>query len=308
MAGGNPTGADLCSGTTDGDTLPEAPNSPEEREITIDVPIELTEGEMYAIVARAPDASGYVPPIYEQVDWVQEVNGYEDGNEWYSNNGGTSWTEVTSPTRDQWFKTLATGVVKDSNVFAAENSFSSMRGSAWWRAQTFIASSTYIITSVILKLRKSSVLNTPGTVTVGIRAVAEPVKPTNPTPGDTSTSVTLDQQTITWEDGGAGDTAADSYNVYYGENAGSLSLLSEEQVGLSFSITGIDFGSPFAYAISRAWRVDAINEGGVATGDVWTFTTITFAPPSAGSDGKNIIRTVRRLLVAAANKIYYEDE
>jgi len=152
-------------------------------------------------------------------------------------------------------------------------------------------------------------------------SVPLPKKPINPTPANGATDVTLDQATISWEDGGG----ATSYNVYYGENEEGLTLVSEGQSETSFTITGIDYGSPFEYVVSRAWRIDAINEYGTTTGDVWTFTTIKLNPPLAtglsldsggGNEGtgttgtptgENNIITIKRLVVAAANTIWYED-
>ncbi len=142
-----------------------------------------------------------------------------------------------------------------------------------------------------------------------------PSKPTNPTPSNTASDVTLDQATVIWEDGGG----ATSYDVYYGEDSGSLSLISAGQVGLSFTITGIDYGSPFEYITSRAWRIDAVNDAGTTTGDVWTFTSIAFGPPlptgvtldgsgnpTGTPTGESGMTTLRRLIAAANNKIWYE--
>jgi len=151
--------------------------------------------------------------------------------------------------------------------------------------------------------------------------VGLPEKPINPSPANAATNVTLDQSTITWEDGGG----ATSYNVYYGENEAGLTLVSEGQAGLSFTISGITYGSPFNYVISRTWRIDAINESGTTTGDVWVFTTIKLAPPlptglsldSGGGNegtgttgtatGENNTITIKKLVVAANSKIWYEN-
>ena len=99
-----------------------------------------------------------------------------------------------------------------------------------------------------------------------------------------------------------------------------LALVSEGQVGLSFTITGIDYGSPFEYLVSRAWRIDAINDAGTTTGDVWTFAAMAFDPPlpsgvtldengnpTGDATGENNMMTVRRLIAAAQNKIFYEN-
>lgn len=146
---------------------------------------------------------------------------------------------------------------------------------------------------------------------------AAPTKATNPVPADAADDVTLDQETIIWEDGGGADT----YDVYYGDTSGSLSLVSSGQVGLSYNIDGVTLGSPFDYLITRYWRIDAANEVGVTLGDEWSFVSIAFDPPlpsgvhlDASGDptgipsGLNFMTAIRRLVVASgANEIWYED-
>ena len=105
--------------------------------------------------------------------------------------------------------------------------------------------------------------------------VATPTKAANPTPTNAAADVTLDQATITWVDGGD----SDSFNVYYGDTSGDLTLVSAGQAGTSFTVTGITLGSPYDYLTSRYWRVDSVNEAGTTTGDEWSFTTIKFGPP-----------------------------
>ena len=168
-----------------------------------------------------------------------------------------------------------------------------------------------------------------------------PTKAENPSPTDANASVTLDQATITWDDGGGADT----FDVYYGTESGSLSLVSVAQAGESFTVTGITDGSPFSYLSVRYWRIDATNSDGTTTGDEWSFTTIRLTPPtptrfypttgqyyrlliqSDGSYGDvpgvgventdfvylaagyeaNFVATNRRLVAAAENRIWYED-
>jgi len=55
------------------------------------------------------------------------------------------------------------------------------------------------------------------------------------------------------------------------------------------------------YGTQYFWRVDSANEFGVALGDVWSFTSLVFAPPAD-------MVTTKRLVVAANNTIFYEDE
>ena len=93
---------------------------------------------------------------------------------------------------------------------------------------------------------------------------------------------------------------ATTYNVYFGPT-GNLALISQEQAGVSIVV-------PYSleYSTEYTWRVDVDVDGDVTTGNTWTFTTMNKDPPDAGSDGKNNIVTLSRLVVATDNKIYYE--
>jgi len=156
-----------------------------------------------------------------------------------------------------------------------------------------------------------------------------PNKPINPTPAHLATGLTLDATTGTWENGGG----ATSYNVYYGTLSGFLSLVESGVTDLSLVLTENNFES---YREIYYWRVDAVNEHGTTQGDEWAFTTIYFYPPlphytlilldgpdftygdgiNYGGDegidwhwdGYNFIRTSRRLVAAAANTIWYEED
>jgi len=145
---------------------------------------------------------------------------------------------------------------------------------------------------------------------------ASPEKAINPTPTNANDTVTLDQATITWENGGG----ATSYNVYYGDTSGDLTLVSEGQVETSLTVTGITLGSPYEYLITRYWRVDSINEAGTTTGDEWSFTTIKFDPPlptgvtldddgnpTGTPTGQNFMTTTRILVGVANNKVWFEN-
>lgn len=87
--GGHPTGADLCSGTTDGDTLTDVWPG-EWREITLGTGYNLAADTKYAIVVRVPtgDASN-------RIVWQCDLNGtYDGGNYEASSNSGTSWNST----------------------------------------------------------------------------------------------------------------------------------------------------------------------------------------------------------------------
>lgn len=95
---GHPTGADLCSGTTDSDTLPTG-SSHEWRGVTLGLGYNLTASTKYAIVLRAlsGDSSNWAA-------WRTDNTAptYGGGNYEWSANGGSSW--VAAPTMDCMFE------------------------------------------------------------------------------------------------------------------------------------------------------------------------------------------------------------
>ena len=84
---GHPTGSDLASGTTGGDTLPLSQPG-EWREITFSQPVSLTAGTKYAIVARAPGGGGG-----NAVKWLTDGTApdYVGGNRESSGDSGANW-------------------------------------------------------------------------------------------------------------------------------------------------------------------------------------------------------------------------
>ena len=107
-----------------------------------------------------------------------------------------------------------------------------------------------------------------------------------------------------------------AYDIYFGL-PGNLVLISEDQAGLSVVV-------PFAleYNTVYNWRVDTDTGTEVITGDVWSFTCLLFAPPfptgvtlDYGEDppvptgtptGVNNMVTLKRVVVAADDKVFYE--
>lgn len=325
MAAGDPTGEDLCVGTTNGNTLPEYGDEPgwEEREITLGDGTELTSGVKYAIVASA------VIDGDAEIFWSTRVDDpTADGNLYKSSNSGDTWTSYS--TQDSWFKTKANGVEKDDGSFE-EDEFdrATQFYGATWKAETFTADSTYTITSVILKLCKYTTWGgTPGTITVSIRETsAGPIKAKTPAPIDTTTGMTLDYQEFSWVSGTETPPDEEVYNVYWGTTSGALSQIVEEgsttSMAVVFLIATIGAG---LYNETYYWRVDTYwpSTEETAEGDEWWFSTIAFNPPLptgvtlAGGDGDegdptgtpsglNFMIAIRRLVVAANSKIYYEN-
>ena len=95
---GLPSGADLASGTTDGDTL--GTSYPGEwREITL-TGCSIVKGTKYAIVVRTAGSGSY------PLRWVGDDSSptYTNGAQCWSTNSGVDWTENTN--RDLTFQTL----------------------------------------------------------------------------------------------------------------------------------------------------------------------------------------------------------
>ena len=105
----------------------------------------------------------------------------------------------------------------------------------------------------------------------------------------------------------------ETYDVYFGPT-GDLALISFDQAGLSIE-------APYAleYNTEYSWRVDATNESGTTTGDVWSFTALVFAPPLPSGitldgdgvpigtpTGLNNMVTLKRLVTVSNDKVFYE--
>ena len=82
-----------------------------------------------------------------------------------------------------------------------------------------------------------------------------------------------DSVVVSWTDGGglpnSPSSAADGYHLYFGP-AGDMTYLGYTN-GTNYDLGRLELGSNYV------WRIDATNEIGTATGDIWTFNTV--APP-----------------------------
>ena len=106
---------------------------------------------------------------------------------------------------------------------------------------------------------------------------------------------------------------AETYDVYFGPT-GDLSLIPFDQSGLS-----IEVPYTLEYNTEYSWRIDATNENGTTTGDTWSFTALAFSPPlpsgvtldgngnpTGTPTGLNNMVTLKRIVVAATNSVFYE--
>jgi len=308
----------LGSGTTNGNTLPYLSDGGEAREITLSSSVSIVSGQKYAITTSCQDdvypGWAYDYPLYTTPP------DYAGGNQWFSGDSGDTWVDAARG-NDYYFVTKAGGVEKESYTFPPQPggiyAAYGIEDSNLRLGQSFTATSSYDLTSVVLLLGLWVDSEAVGTITVRIREVnAKPSKAVNPTPTDTNSAVTLDHDTIVWEDGGGADT----YNVYYGTTSGALSLVSSAQAGTSFTIWGVSDGSPYDYLDIRYWRIDSTNEAGTTTGDEWMFTTIPLTYPNPSPTppdpdypyppdhdfNPNFINTTQRLICAANSKVWYE--
>ncbi len=276
MAAGDPTGPDLASVTVFTDSLgPLVWDT-----FTFDTPITLVAGRQYAIVVGS---SGHI--LGDQLELDQDTAaGYAGGLKAISSDNGATWTQ--SPTRDLSFITNSAGGQQEA--FETWDAFQTLY-TPFYVAQTFTATSNYDIVSVELRIHVF-IADPTDTVIVSIRDT-EAGKAINPNPSDTVTGVSVNKLSLSWDTGGN----TESYNVYFGVS-GNMSLVSSTQVSTSWSISNL----PLLYGTAYQWRVDSNHGGSTVTGDTWSFTTLSLAPPI-------ITATVRRLCAVANGTFWYED-
>lgn len=100
-----------------------------------------------------------------------------------------------------------------------------------------------------------------------------PTKPASPTPGDAFQFADLNGGTsiaLKW----MGSANTTTYNVYFGTDANALTKLGDVAYVASPTINATALSAGTTYY----WRVDATNNKGTATGDVWSFRTIAGIP------------------------------
>ena len=97
---------------------------------------------------------------------------------------------------------------------------------------------------------------------------SKPNKAYTPTPFVNKKMVGING-TLNWTSG----EAATSHIVYFSEDATiDESDMVSEQTGNEYSYSGLNTGTTYY------WRVDEVNENGITTGDVWSFTTYSEEP------------------------------
>jgi len=153
---------------------------------------------------------------------------------------------------------------------------------------------------------------------------ARPAKVTNPGPADVASDIKLYPE-YSWD----ASTVATSYDLYVGigELMGAVAIDVPGITDTSYDSAVVDFQNGYVWGYNSVyyWRVDAVNDFGTTEGDVWTFNSIDYAPPlptgvtltdvvgdegepTGTPTGENNMITVRRLVAAANNTVFYEDE
>ena len=129
-------------------------------------------------------------------------------------------------------------------------------------------------------------------------------------PVDEDTGITL-QPRLEWDVDGAGQHEDDYFFPYLRKDNADFTeddLLVNFYQGLWRQII-----SGLVYGATYYWQVQAANEAGdLLDSEVWSFTTLVFAPPAVSVDGNsnptglNNMITLKRLVTAANNKVFYE--
>ena len=323
MAIGQPTGIDLCYGTTDGNTLPQF-NDGELRTIIFNTSVNVVEGQRYTIIARCT-GEGLSNSAACFSYGISDPPAYCS-----SSDAGVSWV---GPFNQNCYFDVGT----DSHTPSQQLQAQGFHGDNWM-ACIFTASASYSISQVILNLCRGPVGDPePGVITVSIREVEGnlPRAPTDPTPAHEATEITLDDTLLTWKDGGGAET----YDVYfrpYGEFFHKIASdiedtyfdVLDDTSGLLMAVT---YNGHYSYGQLYLWCVIAKNEYGSNYdpptdfgigygGTIWEFNAMVFDPPlpsgvtldadgnptGTPTGGNNMIVT-RRLVAAAENRLWYED-
>ena len=87
-----------------------------------------------------------------------------------------------------------------------------------------------------------------------------PLKATTPDPADTDTDISITND-LSWVDGGG----AENYNVFFGTSSPGASQGNQD--GTTFDTETMEYETLYY------WRIDANDANGIATGDIWSFTT-----------------------------------
>ena len=143
-----------------------------------------------------------------------------------------------------------------------------------------------------------------------LEIVGPPPVAINPTPADTASPIAM-APLLKWElDGPLGDD--DYFFIYLNTDINTMSTAAGLQHGWIVT-PKLQVLSGLVANTTYYWQVHVANTQGWSESAIWSFTTRNFAPPGVSVDGGgdptgiNNMLTVKRLIVAARNRIYYED-
>lgn len=173
VSGSKPTGTVLCSGTTNGGTLPT--DSYETRQIVFSSPIPLVAGEHYTIIVKA---SGWLVDVGSSPD--DGIDHYTEGVSGWGQSAGPVWYKYDG-VRDFMFATygndIDAGSTKYEYLDGDQNSICEVT-TTWYRGQTFTPDVTFYASGVKLSLQKSGLPALTGSVFGYLTAVDESGLPT----------------------------------------------------------------------------------------------------------------------------------
>ena len=142
-----------------------------------------------------------------------------------------------------------------------------------------------------------------------LEIVGPPATAITPTPADTASSIAM-APLLQWElDGPLGDD--DYFFIYLNTDISTMSTAAGFQQGWIVT-PKLQILSGLIANTTYYWQVHVANTQGWSESAIWSFATRNFAPPAPSTDGggnltgENNMVTMKRLIVAARNRIYYE--
>lgn len=288
-----PTGSDLCSGTVTIGSLPQINGIAQHYGANPWTTIQFTSsaaiasGTEYAIVVRSA-GSNYI-------FWTGTTAG-ETGVICGSINSGSSWT--TNSTWDACFQTYSNFALQDSFGTGSETGLS--LGGVYWGGQSFTPSTTCLVKSVSVRMKKTGTMGT--SAILSIRDAAAGI----PSGADRSVAV------IQSADIGSGafawyDFVLDTPYKLTGSTQYTFVVRDPNGTYPSFELGMTEDANGYA----NGTKLYSTNSGGAwsAVGaeddDVWfkVFGIATAGYAAPLTDAK----TVRRLIAFGANQLWYED-
>lgn len=334
-----PTGSALCSGTTNGNSL-TTDTSGSIRSIFFSTTAELTNAVKYAIVLTAP--SGNAGNL---AAWRWDLVASYAGGQYlvYNNLGGAIWTDGSSPNGDFMFSTWVVTYAEKAttpnpndnaagiSIDLAEITWADGGGGTQFYDVYFgpigdvsyvafvaVGDESYTIPSQLdseqeyewrIDSYNGSQITTGDTWSF---TTGRQINLSSPT--DTDTDIVM-QPLLQWTIDGAGAQEGDLLDIYLRKDDSNfteddlLAGLVDATLNSSLQIVGgLEYNSTYYWQVQAA----ASTGGDLVSSTIYSFTTLVFAPPAVSLDGSgnptgvNNMITIKRLVVAANNKIWWE--